>query len=62
MNPDFLRLIAAPPDDRRGMFLATANNGMVMFDRLRAKSNLAEIHEQELIDSFEILDQRYPHL
>lgn len=25
MNPDFLRVIAATPDDRRGLFLATAN-------------------------------------
>lgn len=25
MNPDFLRVIAANPDDRRGLFLATAN-------------------------------------
>ena len=24
MNPDFLRVIAANPDDRRGLFLATA--------------------------------------
>lgn len=35
------------------------NNGLVMFDRLRAEPTLAEIHEQELIDSLEILDQRY---
>ena len=25
MNPDFLRVIAANPDNRRGLFLATAN-------------------------------------
>ena len=25
MNPDFLRVIAATPDDRRGLFLATVN-------------------------------------
>jgi predicted nucleotidyltransferase component of viral defense system len=25
MNPDFLRVIAATPDERRGLFLATAN-------------------------------------
>ena len=25
MNPDFLRVIAATPEDRRGLFLATAN-------------------------------------
>lgn len=35
------------------------NIGLVMFDRLRTESNLAEIHEQELIDSLEILDQRF---
>lgn len=34
------------------------NNGLVMYDRLRAEPVLAEIHEQDLIDSLEILGQQ----
>lgn len=37
----------------------TENNGLVMFDQLRTEPTLADVPQQELLDSLEILGQKY---
>jgi len=37
----------------------TENNGLVMFDQLRAEPTLSDVPQQELLDSLEILGQKY---
>lgn len=37
----------------------TENNGLVMFDQLRAEPILSDVPQQELLDSLEILGQKY---